>query len=1198
MTLKPLDPTSVPLTGQHLIEASAGTGKTYTIASLYLRLLLERELTVDQILIVTFTNAATEELRERIRQRLLDVRSDFARGHADDETTAALLSAVPGHERAQQQLTLALQSFDEAAISTIHGFCQRVLGDSAFETGWLFDTDIAPDDSTIRQQLVDDYWRQATADLAPALARYLFTSGITPDTLRATLNPWLQRDNVDVIPKTTRPDLTPLDDNLRHWHQQFQSQWVTARPELMTLMQASPVLNRTVYGLKSLDGRFAELDILAASRDAVSWCTQSKHRKTLSYFTDSGIRSGTKSGQTPPEHGFFQVCEYLLEAAEAFVFAAERRLIELKTDCLAYVQAEMPQRKRLSQQQSFDDLLLELRNALQGPNNNPLAASIRRQFPAALIDEFQDTDPVQYDIFRRVYAGQPGPLFMIGDPKQAIYSFRGADIFTYLAAKRDATHAHTLATNYRARPGLVDAINRVFSRPSDPFLFNGIDFQPVAAGRTEDKPVGHPAALRFWLLDENDGGKALTKVPATQQAASTTARDIARLLTTESCAASDIAVLVRSHKQAETIRRALQQYDIQCAISSQQSVFGSTEAVALHQCLAAIAEPTASGRIAAALTTVLMGQNGPELARAQHDDLIWSRWIERFHHWSALWHRAGLFACLGDWRGTMAIDQRLLALPNGERRVTNFQHLTELLQAQSLSDGHAPEQLVTWLGDQIRDTNSGSSNEAAQLRLESDESLVQVLTIHKSKGLEFPVVYCPFLWSSSKRPGKTEPIGYHAGKQDDRWTLDLGSEHRASVSEPQFEYEALAEDIRLTYVALTRAAEHCTVVWGNVSEAEKTALGYLLHHDDGESLDVMRKRVKKLKRDDIAEALGNLAAPGDGHICIEPIDQRPVEQGELDLRQPEPLVSRPFRGTIPRDWRITSFSGLTSQHTVQAEQPDYDMLTPATPDIAESTITTTAETPGRGIFSFPKGAQAGVMMHALFEHHDFRDTDTQSLRPYAEQTLQKYGFDGAWHDVMADMMTHVLTTSIVPDDPAFTLSRLTPSQRLNELAFYFPLQAMTVSALQRTFQQSGGTHWRPLGPATGGLQFPPLQGLMKGFVDLVFEWQGRFFVVDYKSNWLGNTAEAYSRPELERAMAEHWYDLQYLIYTVALHRYLRLRLADYDYERHFGGIAYLFLRGMHPDTGVERGVFFDRPAFALINALDRTFGAKPVEPAA
>lgn len=1192
LTLPSLEPSHVALEGIHLIEASAGTGKTYTIASLVLRLILERGLTVDQILIVTFTKAATDELRERIRQRLLDGRSAFEQGQSDEPVFAELLCAVPDYAQAQQRLTFALQSFDEAAIFTIHGFCQRVLSESAFETGWLFDAEITPDDGDIRQQIIDDFWRNETANISLGVAQYLSRTNITPDSLRKELDSWIGRDDVRVIPDVDVGDIDALHDDLQAAHRKFQAQWPEARAGVDELMRSSTALKRNSYQLKSLPDRFTALDVLADLGSPVTWLADDTRHKVFTYFSSSKITNSTKAKQIPPEHPLFDVCECLLVAYSLYSGACEDALLKLKSDCLAFAQAEMTRRKQLVQRQSYDDLLLEMRAALRSSQGPALLRGLRRQFPAGLIDEFQDTDSVQYEIFRRIYADQPGPLFLIGDPKQAIYSFRGADIFTYMAAKRDAQHAHTLGTNYRSQAHLVAAINQLFERPKNAFLFDDIPFQPVNAGRPAR---ADGAALRIGWLDESDDGKVPNKENATRQAVIATAREIQRLLASNQFMARDIAVLVRSHKEGQAVAKALAQYDIKSSFLSQQNVFASDEASDLLRCLSAIVEPTNTGRINAALSCRLMGVDALQLHQLQNDERAWADWIGRFQDWLVQWQRHGFSASFADWQSASGLRPRLLKLADGERRVTNVQHLTEILQTQSLRAAATPEGLVKWFSDQIAEAHDGK-DEDAQLRLESDESLVKIITIHKSKGLEFPVVFCPFLWSARKAPNKNALLAYHAPDQVDQpgqWVLDLGSEHRNEESVPQVEYESLAEDIRLAYVALTRASERCYITWGKVSGCERTALTYLLHHDDQDNtLEGFRARVKKLGDVDMRNVAQALVAKSGGAIALETLSDGVVEQGELRLQPVTQLRARPFTGRIVRDWRVTSFSGLTSHHAAHTELPDYDLaVEPATPEPQP-----VQETPqGPNIYTFPKGAQAGIMMHALFEFLDFRLAQRPLLEPYVEDTLQQHGFDLSWRDVLVDMLLNVLATPLLDEVPDFTLGQLDNAQRLNELAFYFPLQALSVGGLQQVFEQAGGNHWRALAPEIALLRFGSLRGFMKGFIDLVFEWQGRYYVLDYKSNWLGAHIGDYTHDDIATALSEHLYDLQYMIYSVALHRYLRLRIPDYSYHQHFGGSVYLFLRGMHPESGTQTGVFFDRPDFALIDALDRYFGSHHAE---
>ncbi|MDX1656312.1 MAG: 3'-5' exonuclease, partial [Candidatus Competibacteraceae bacterium] len=462
------------------------------------------------------------------------------------------------------------------------------------------------------------------------------------------------------------------------------------------------------------------------------------------------------------------------------------------------------------------------------------------------------------------------------------------------------------------------------------------------------------------------------------------------------------------------------------------------------------------------------------------------------------------------------------------------------------------------------------------LRLESDENLVKIVTIHKSKGLEYPVVFVPFPWDGGIQRAGRGSFAFHDPHRDNRAFLDLGSGQEQQHA-PLARQEALAEGLRLLYVALTRARDRCYMVWGNMSGAAESAAAWLLHppaaHEPKDPWQAVMERVKGISDTDLIQDLRTLAIPAQEQILIEPL---PGEAGERYLpprAQPLPLVARPLPVPPPAGFRVTSFSALATGPG--GELPDYEAgFEPE-------------EAPGEGrrFLDFPRGARAGRCLHTLLEHLDFTRTERADLEDKVQRVLAQHGFEaGPWTAVVAAAIEGILAA---PLDRLgnLRLEDIPFGRRLNELEFYYPLPYFSDRQLRTLLLKHGLAG--PIRERIGSLVFSPVQGFMKGYIDLIFEAGGAYYLADYKSNWLGGSLEAYREEQLPAVMAREGYYLQYLIYTVALHRYLALRLPDYDYDRHFGGVFYLFLRGMDPEKGPDYGVFRDRPQRALVEALDR-----------
>jgi exodeoxyribonuclease V beta subunit len=832
---------------------------------------------------------------------------------------------------------------------------------------------------------------------------------------------------------------------------------------------------------------------------------------------------------------------------------------------------------------------------LRASSGRGLAASIRQQYSAALIDEFQDTDPVQYEIFSRVYTGADLPLFLVGDPKQAIYSFRGADVYAYLKARDDAQgNRHTLDVNWRSTAALIDAVNTLYRRAPSPFLADGIEFHPAhPADRVPPRLLidGIDAApLVLWFLARASQDKPCSKRDAARFSAQATAAEIARLLQLAASGragfvgdggeltplrGNDVAVLVRTHAQGRQIKAALAAHAVNSAEQADDSVFDSDEAVELTHLLRAVENPADDTRLRTALVTTLLGADAEALHTLAGDEPAWEAAVLRFDEYHHLWRDAGFFVMSRRLLEREGVPTRLLSMVDGARRMTNLLHLIELLQAEADGSGLGMGQLVDWLIE--RRQHRFERGEESQLRLESDEQLVQIVTVHRSKGLEFPIVFCPYLWDESqRRASPVAPVFFHDPADEDAPTLQLDGSDAAARALAQ--REARSESLRLCYVALTRARHRCYVAWGSINGAGRSAPAWLMHRDrrpfadDEEFFDWFESCGDGDLRADL-QALQS-AAPHAIALAEPPV----FEPGALIPETGTPAVpsARVFRGHIDAPWRTVSYSALVRHGA--GDRPDHDAWAsapaPIEPIAADS------------IHAFPRGSRAGSCLHAIFEHIDFAAAEEAEWRLVIARELNRHGFPPQWEEVLLRMLGDVLHTPL--DGGQLRLARVENRQRVNELEFHYPLQRLDAHELARLLDRhaAGQAYRRQI----ERLQFDPVRGYMKGYIDMVFEHAGRWYIVDYKSNWLGASAEDYAAARLPEVMAEDAYGLQYLIYTLALHRFLRARHAGYDYDRHFGGVYYLFLRGISPARGAGFGVYADRPSATLIAALDAYIG--------
>ncbi|EJG2385690.1 exodeoxyribonuclease V subunit beta [Kluyvera ascorbata] len=1172
-TAESLDPLRLPLIGERLIEASAGTGKTFTIAALYLRLLLglggeaayPRPVNVEELLVVTFTEAATEELRGRIRSNIHELRVACLRNATDNPLYASLLAEIDDLQQAANVLLLAERQMDDAAVFTIHGFCQRMLSLNAFESGMLFEQQLIEDESQLRYQACADFWRRHCYPLNREIAQVIVESWKGPQDLLKSIDRYLHGEAPELkVPLGEAETLASRHQQILTQINDIKQQWLASVGELDSLLENSGIDRRKFN--RGNQGKWIEKISVWAQEETKNY----QLPDALEKFSQPFLADRTKADGKVPTHPLFSAIERLL--------ASPLTLNDLViAQAMKEIREAVAREKRRRGELGFDDMLSRLDEALESDSGDALAAAIRQRFPVAMIDEFQDTDPQQYRIFRRIWRQQPDTaLLLIGDPKQAIYAFRGADIFTYMRARSDVAAHYTLDTNWRSAPGMVESVNRLFGLVDNPFMFRDIPFLPV-------KSAPKNASLRFEVDGENQPAMNLWLMPGegvsagdyqafmAQQCAAqirdwlTAGQQGTALLwrgdNARPVQASDITVLVRNRQEASLIRDALNALAIPSVyLSNRDSVFETPEAQELLWLLQAVLTPERENTLRSALATAMFGLNAQDIERLNQDENAWDALVEEFSDYRLIWQRRGVMPMIRALMSARSMAENLLATHGGERRLTDILHLSELLQeaATQLESEHA---LVRWLNQQVAEPDTNASSQ--QMRLESDKHLVQIVTIHKSKGLEYPLVWLPFI----ARFRKEKQAFYH-DRESFRAVLDL---NESDESLELAEAERLAEDLRLLYVALTRAIWHCSLGIAPLTarRSDKPTDTELHHSAPG----------RLLQKGEVLDAAGLnacLQALCDEHISLT-LATAP-DDARWQATQPEmpELAARQVLRRVVDDWRVTSYSGLQQRgHSVAQD------LLPRI-DIDASGIADAPVEPEMTPHHFPRGASPGTFLHSLFEDLDF----TQPISPeWMREKLQNNGFDEVWEPVLTRWITQVLAAPLA--DTGVALNQLSARQKQVEMEFYLPIsQTLDARALDAVTRR-----YDPLSAGCPELDFRQVRGMLKGFIDLVFRHDGRYYLLDYKSNWLGESGEAYTQEAMAEAMRSHRYDLQYQLYSLALHRYLRHRIADYDYERHFGGVIYLFLRGVDGEAG-QQGIFATRPDPALIMAMDALFAGE------
>ena len=1205
--------------GRTLVEASAGTGKTFAIAGLVLRLVLDGEWLgaspdLRRLLVVTFTKAATEELKTRIRAALRTALA-VARGETEPDDLTRPLVPLLDQDGAESRLLAALDRVDEAGIFTIHSFCRRVLEQAAFESGTPFEMEFVEDSDSaaLRARAAADAWAALTHD-DPVLAALAVSEGATPDALAQHHVATADFPDVRILPETPTfaEARAALDDALR----QLRKAWTPAAVEDaldgVEWNKNAPLGGDAGASLVARVAAFAQgddPDALPVLRDVTP---------------DAVYKAGQKRGKAKKEALEAAAQAAPFRAVEAAVEAADAVLRAFTREFVLEVGRRIEAIKERRGQLTFNDLITRLHDAiLSGDAGAALAAGIRRQFSVALIDEFQDTDPRQYSIFRTAFEGCP--LYFVGDPKQAIYAFRGADVHAYLRAQREATRRFTLGTNWRSTAGLVEAVNRVFERPERAFLFDGIPFRRVNSSPANREPrlVDGDAPPLVWWRMPVEGDRAPGKTAASEAIPPVVAAEICRLLAEarlrndgkeRPLLPRDVAVLVPSKYEIQAVHEALQAVGVPAVVSKALDVRESAEMADVELVLRAVLRPDDERALRAALATALWGWSATRIAALDDDPAGHAALAGRLRQWQAAWRRHGVLHVLTELGQQERVVERLLAFPDGERRVTNLRHAAELLHEIEAQGGRSPEDLAHWL--RHRTEQALPSREMKELRLERDADAVTITTHHNAKGLEYEVVFLPYLWSLSQRDFQQQETVL--ARTDDGVVYDLGSD-RADEVERLRQVDNLAEHVRKAYVALTRARERCYVVWGAVRSGSTRidalcGLGYLLKGHEAERGESLADHIEAARA---LAAKGSVTEPvdaldPDGRVMryldpptpaisqAEGEDETPAKVGEAAT------LDGAARQRARDAWRRASFSAWTRAAHVASDDDGLAASDEADDDTAP------AEAVPTGIHAFAAGTGPGTCLHQILEAADWREGPEHAEaaaahnRETAERLLTAHGLnkkDRRPHRGPIEPLSETLALlRRVAAAPLFGdgLRLADAEASFAEWSFAVPLGRVAPRDLAAVFREHGtGPFGADYADALAGLSRDAIDGLMVGEIDLVALAGDRWWVVDWKSNRLGDDASAYAPAALADVMRGHHYGLQLHLYTLGLHRFLRSRLGEaYDYDAHVGGATYAFLRGLEDEAVLAEddrqrparsgaGLFRHRPSAALIDVLDR-----------
>jgi exodeoxyribonuclease V beta subunit len=1196
MSLRRFDANAMPLgAGIRLLEASAGTGKTFALAHLVLRLLSEGSapLMVEQLLVVTFTDAAAAELRDRIARRLQDALQLLEPGSSatpGDAPLAAWLEALGPNPPAllRGRLLLALEQLDRADITTIHGFCRRTLQRQALEAGLGPAVSLESEGRERRAELVHDYWSRQVLPLPAGLLAGLRQKQVSPEQLAGLLgsldgDPALALDPLPLASDTPlAPQLEALWPELwQRFHQEWQERsealeadLAAAASELNSLglpykpfrLKAKPdKLQRVQAWLDGLTGTPSYQEVLSQS-DLLGYFHPGSFCKVAAVAHGEAV----SLPQRP-----------LLEAIGALVDGpAELALLHFAH----WGRSELMRRRERSGQMGFGQLLEALDPGPDDSAASPLLEAVAQRYRAALIDEFQDTDPIQWRILQRAFTGPSSNhlLVMVGDPKQAIYRFRGGELATYRQAAASASERYGLIENRRSSADLVDGLNALI-HPG--LVLSELDVPEVEAQANKGELLLRADETPLQLLPV-EPAQLESRVAALCQAVLERRLVLRQGASERVLEPGDLCLLVGRHSQAESLRAALEQRQLPSRLVSRGDVFETVGATALQRLLDALASPGDPGRQRLLAASPLLGWSAEELQASPPER--WDQLAADLSQWAQQLPRLGLTGVLAELLAADGLAQLSLR----GRALADLQQAAELVQEQMHSQGLGAVAAADWLRN-LRLQEERDPPDTHLCRSDAAQSAIAVVTVHRSKGLEYPVVICPYLW---KAPAPAKAGGQRLGR---RWLppgspsprLDLhlnpywGPGRTAARQDHQAQ---LQEAERLAYVACTRAQHLLVLAWPGAEQAEA-----------GNPLSPW------LEQPELA--------------ALHPIDpaelpppERPwtpdPERGALELG---PTPSR----SLDSRWGRASYSawahaGAALPPQAQDEGRDSDALNPADDsDAAAAPATPSSSWPALGpLAAFPRGSGPGDALHRMLEQLDFGELahTPEASRPLLLQELERAGLDAELIDPLLEGLVHLVQSPLGGALGACRLMDLASGSWLSELNFDLPLAHDDPDRLVRSSGLAAAFEQHPGGPfgADYGRQLRSLQvasrGFLTGSIDLVFQWQERWWVADWKSNWLGRKDSQgqvlacgpadYSQAAMAELMARSHYPLQAHLYLVALHRYLSWRLPGYAPTQHLGGYAYVFLRGVpgpmaDPEAGVP-GVVVDTPPLERVFALD------------
>ncbi|QJC33867.1 exodeoxyribonuclease V subunit beta [Enterobacteriaceae endosymbiont of Donacia provostii] len=1167
---KELNPFKENFQGQYLIEASAGTGKTFTIIIIYLRMILGlhqknfniKPLNVEQILVVTFTDLATQDLYNKIKHSISLLKIGCIQKKSKYDIIDNIIKDIKDYEIAYDLLLKAEKNIRNASIYTIHSFCQKILNLKNYEIyDYFLNKKIINNEIFLQKKAVIIFWKKYLYNLSKEIVKVILLFWKTPDDLLKSLLPFLSQHKLPIIKYPFKYKNIYLQFNKNKTYIiNIKKYWIKYRHNIINIINKSNV-NKHIYNKKFL---LYWINIIN------EWSI----KKTQNYFFPAELYrfsqeiliNNTINKINPPIYILFKYIDIFI-----------KKIINLKeliiVKAIRYINKYIYKKKINNKEISFDDLLKILNKSLYTEPGIKIAKDIRKLFPVILIDEFQDTDIQQYNIFKKIYLNQKNYLMiLIGDPKQAIYSFRGADIFTYLRASLEIKKRYTLTYNWRSSSTMVNSVNKLFSNRTYPFLFKNIIFNPIKY--TKKKLNNHfiinnkiKSGITFWFIDNmQDINKYKKKI------AYICGYQICQLIILgkkgkaffqinnkkKNIDITDITIIVRNRFEALILEKEFIKFNLPCIyLSNSNYIFEKPEAKELVFLLKTIINPDNKQEIKNILSSKLFNIPLYFFQKNNQSHYI-EKIINQFNRYKSIWKKYGILYMLEEIFIKDKIISKINILENFIKdKIKNILYIGEMIQI-SCPNNKDINKTIEWLLQQIKYTNQNFLNK--QTKLNHKVNKIKIITIHRSKGLQFPIVWLPFISSNIIEFINKEGIIYH-NRKNFKVTLDFKKDKE---SKKFFLEETLSENLRLLYVSLTRSIFHCSIGIANLKFynfqksnlylSYSNALFFLLKKKNYISDFHFKKILYNLKNKDIS--IKNFTEKRKIKLNINIFTKKNNNKLFTTISTKKFL----FINKI-----VSNFSKIKKQQNFNFNiNYQYQFL-----QFIKNNKKKTQHT-------LPIGKNTGVIIHKILEKLDF--TKKISRNFIKKELLKTKHISSTWHIMITNWLNNILNIPLGKNK--IILNQINNNKKKTEFKFYLSIKKNFSSIKYNNIINKYDFFSKKLNT----LNF---NGFLSGIIDLIFIWKKKFYILDYKSSWLGKTCKDYKIKNIEKDIYLNYYNIQYQFYTLALHKYLKYRIKNYDYDKHFGGIIYLYIRGINLKN--NNGIWEIKPTSQLINKLNNLF---------